>query len=431
MVSNSLSNIFRWGMKGGLSILDQGIYSGANFISIILLARWQPPNEYGAFSVAFAVFLLLSGIYTGLILEPISILGPSRFAENKEEYFASQLRIHFLVTIPLSILFGLCGILLTSNLFRQTFLSASLALPFMLLTWLARRTYYSNHQPLGAFVCSLLYALTLMVGLWVISQSDNITVPMIFVIMSIAGIVGGLPLSWWEFQYRKNHGSPKISVLDVIHAHWDLGKWIVFAAIFSLAAEQIPIIFIANLRGLNDAGGFRAVQNFIQPIIQIEAALSLIGLPVLAREFGTNNIPNFRRMVLLLTTAMAGIAIIYGIGIWLTSDKLEQLAYGGQYAMYSHLIVLYSLVPIFLGLFTGFFIAIRATQQTKIYLINGIVSFIVGIPSSYFLIKSYGLAGAILGLIVTYLVVFILNLYLYFLWTPKVSLVEKSAYVDP
>jgi len=57
----------RWGLKGGLGILDQGLYSGANFVLGILLARWFSPEEYGAFSAAYSIFLLFSVAQVALI----------------------------------------------------------------------------------------------------------------------------------------------------------------------------------------------------------------------------------------------------------------------------------------------------------------------------------------------------------------------------
>ena len=45
-------NFLSWLKKGSLAVLDQGLFSGANFVVNILLARWLTPEEYGAFAVA-------------------------------------------------------------------------------------------------------------------------------------------------------------------------------------------------------------------------------------------------------------------------------------------------------------------------------------------------------------------------------------------
>jgi hypothetical protein len=34
-----------WVTKGGLALLDYGLYSGSNFLLGILLARWMAPEE--------------------------------------------------------------------------------------------------------------------------------------------------------------------------------------------------------------------------------------------------------------------------------------------------------------------------------------------------------------------------------------------------
>jgi O-antigen/teichoic acid export membrane protein len=47
----------RWGLKGGMAIVDQGIFSGSNFVLYILLARWLAPDDYGAYALGFAGIL--------------------------------------------------------------------------------------------------------------------------------------------------------------------------------------------------------------------------------------------------------------------------------------------------------------------------------------------------------------------------------------
>src|SRR5260370_17857789 len=58
--------------KGGLAVLDQGLISGSNFLVGILLARWLAPEEYGAYALPFAIFLLLSFVSQSLCFGPVS-----------------------------------------------------------------------------------------------------------------------------------------------------------------------------------------------------------------------------------------------------------------------------------------------------------------------------------------------------------------------
>ena len=67
-----------WLGKGFWALLDQGLFSGANFLVNILLARWLPPEEYGAFAVAMSVFYLLAGFHTAVLTEPMMVFGAGK-----------------------------------------------------------------------------------------------------------------------------------------------------------------------------------------------------------------------------------------------------------------------------------------------------------------------------------------------------------------
>ena len=53
----TLKRVLKWLHKGGFAVLDQGLFAGSNFLASILLARWLPAAEYGAFVVAYSIFL--------------------------------------------------------------------------------------------------------------------------------------------------------------------------------------------------------------------------------------------------------------------------------------------------------------------------------------------------------------------------------------
>src|ERR1700685_1566655 len=81
-----------WGMKWALSLVDQALTSAGSFGVNVLLARWMSPNQYGAFAVAFAGYLFLTGFYNALLLEPMIVIGPARHAASLRPYFRTQLR---------------------------------------------------------------------------------------------------------------------------------------------------------------------------------------------------------------------------------------------------------------------------------------------------------------------------------------------------
>ena len=53
-----------WLGCGMWAIIDQGLFALVSVLLNLLLASWLAPAEYGAFAVAYSVFLLLGAVHT-------------------------------------------------------------------------------------------------------------------------------------------------------------------------------------------------------------------------------------------------------------------------------------------------------------------------------------------------------------------------------
>src|SRR5690606_25728151 len=80
--------------KGFWAVMDQGLFAFSNFLVNILLARWLAPESYGAFSIAFSLFLVLGTFHTALLTEPMLVFGASKYRYSFAEYLRVLLRGH-------------------------------------------------------------------------------------------------------------------------------------------------------------------------------------------------------------------------------------------------------------------------------------------------------------------------------------------------
>src|SRR5580658_3342800 len=102
-----------WAISSSVAILDQGLTSCSSLVLNLLLARWLPAETYGAFAVAFAGFLFVSGFHNVLLLEPMSVIGPARYGGQLSDYFRSNLSVHAALVEPLSVLVILGGVVVS------------------------------------------------------------------------------------------------------------------------------------------------------------------------------------------------------------------------------------------------------------------------------------------------------------------------------
>ncbi|HEX8871978.1 MAG TPA: WecB/TagA/CpsF family glycosyltransferase, partial [Candidatus Acidoferrum sp.] len=120
------------------------------------------------FAVAFAGFLFVSGFHNVLLLEPMSVMGPSRYAGNLPAYFRAQIVVHMLLVGALSAALLLAGAVLwrvvPGNPLAGAVVGGGLALPFLLLAWLARRMCYVVQRPALAMEGSAVYVGLVLVG---------------------------------------------------------------------------------------------------------------------------------------------------------------------------------------------------------------------------------------------------------------------------
>src|SRR5207247_11135829 len=84
----------RWLGREFWAVTDQGLFAVSNFALNVLLARWLAPQDYGAFAVAFAVFLLLGTFHSSLLIEPMLVFGPGRYRRRLSEYVGVLLYGH-------------------------------------------------------------------------------------------------------------------------------------------------------------------------------------------------------------------------------------------------------------------------------------------------------------------------------------------------
>jgi len=391
-----------WGIKSGVSIVDQGLVSGAGFLLSFLLARWLSSEAYGAFAVAFATLLFLSGFHNVLLLEPMSVMGPARYSNQASAYLAAQLKIHKLLG---SLLAG--ALLLTALLMKlleanrelaMATAASAFALPFFLMLWLVRRMAYMVQRPAIAGWASAGYFLLTLFGLLVLHTRNVLTPTTAFFVLGSAGLLSvALPLR--QLGMLGARTVDPCSWRAVAQENWNYGRWLVLStALFSVAA-QIQTYLVSGFLGLGAAGIFRAMQVPSLVMTQIVIAVGLLVLPSMSYEFGLGQLAQLRKKAVLASAFVTLLALGYAAFLALFADSIEHLLYGGKYSGYVRLIPILGLVPVCTGLAIGFSMAVRASQKPHFDLVANAISAPAGLITAAVFIKLWGLNGAALSLV--------------------------------
>ncbi len=394
-----------------LSVIDQGIYSGGTFIVQILVARWLSPDEFGAFAVMFSFLILLACFSNGLVIEPLSVLGPSKYSSCLLPYLSSVLKLHFLVSVSLSLgvfLILTCVFFLGEMQKVEAYVVVVLSSPFILFFWVARRVCYVREAPFFAIVGSTLYTVTLIVGLYILQRNSVLSPISVFLVMGGGSLFAGI-LTWYiniKSLPRKNHlASNALDIIDqknVYREHMRFGKWIVLGAIPNWIAKMAYIPLVGLLLGLPQAGAFRAVQNLILPVQQILIAMGSYLLPWLAKNKGSQSATFFREKEKSLIRLNALMVIGYLTPLFMFGKEILAWVYQNDYySSFTPLLPIFGFVAIVAGFNQAWSTLIKAMEWSygifQARCIGAFVSVFVG----WSFISYFGVAGAVVGLLVS------------------------------
>lgn len=411
-----------WSRIAGVSIADQVVFSGANFVTQVLLARWLGPEKYGAFAISFSIYLVISGLHNSLILEPMLVLGPTSYVHCLSQYVSDLIRMHLLVTGFLGFATILTALMLVHDqALKQVLIAAGLALPLNLLIWLVRRIFYLRTAPVSALRVSAVYAVAVIAGIGLLRIVDSLSAVSAWFVLGLAAGIGGLT-------YRiLTSGKPTIeekeySLLAVFIKHWRFGRWIIASTLFTSGANQLQVILVGTIIGLEAAGVLRAMLSLVPPLTQVFIATGLLLVPLMARDYANGDWQALRRKTMITVIILTTISLIYEIGLIVFAKPLVLFLYGEHYLQATWLLPIVGLIGVFTAATTGFSFSLRAMQKPEHYLITAVVAGSVGFVTAISFTRLWGLTGAAASLVSYYAAGFAVTLLLYWQWAPVAPL---------
>jgi O-antigen/teichoic acid export membrane protein len=390
--------IRKWGYLGSLSMVDQCLFSGSNFLVNMLLARWLAPDAYGAFAVASSFYLMAAGVVCSLTLEPMMIYGSTDFAKQIHEYLKRISVLHMGISTVTAILL-LVACLCVRGVAGEMLVGAAFGLPFMLQVWFVRRALYTQTRIGHAVVVSLLYAVFLLGGIVVLEATGLLYPFRIYQVFVLASLICIL-------YYRLAALTPKTACASLaspagqmLSKHWDYGKWLVVASIASSVSTLLYAPALGLLSQLQEAAALKAVRNFSLPLNQLLTALYLLMLPVVAKVLREASRVRARRYMLAIGSAFVGAAAFYGATVTIFGRALILIFYPDTlYIDYYWLIPVLALVSVITAINQFLAIVARVYERTRTILAAKISSAIAVLLVLGVAVPIMRLRGVMLGM---------------------------------
>ena len=406
----------RWVTKGGLAILDQGLISGSNFAISIALARWLAPGQYGAFSLAFSVFLLLSYVYQSLLSEPQGVFSGSAYSQCLRGYLKALLGIQAMVTIfGLVLLGGSAAVVYfmgKADGLPGALAGVAIASPCILFFWLLRRAYYMNLAPARAAVGALIYCALVAGGLFLAYKETLVSPFSAYLMMAIGALGAGVYLLT-----QVNKALPPDTVKaptagQAWHKHWEYGRWALAVSVVTWIPYYMYYPLVSAFSGMAQAGQLRALMNLSLPMEQSYTALSILFLPYAARVCREKGIASSGPLVRRITLLFVVGAVAYWAVLIPFKGFVFHVLYDGKYTEVAHFIPFVALGTTLWAAAFGPAILLRAIESPdSIFyarIVASVLSLLIGVPAT----KAFGLWGVVWSIIVANFAAFLISMYI-------------------
>jgi PST family polysaccharide transporter len=378
-------------------LLDQGLVSSVNFITIILLARTLVPADFGYFVLAFTILQSAGTLQAALITRPHNVLGALRHGRAYADYSttAAATQVGFTGALALLAAAG-AGTAYAAGYGRA---SLFLVLPPALVTWqlqeLGRRLLYTEGRLGGAFANDVVsyggQAVTLVL-LW---QLDELTAARALATLAVWFAVGAAIVA---YQLRGTL-SGKLNA-ESLAANWHFGKWLGVAEVGQWFSTQFYIYLGGAIVGAVTSGVLKAAQTLLGPMSVFLTFVTSYLPIVYARELEASG--TIRAKTRRAFSVILPVVLPYCVLIAIFAKPLLDAIYGHDYDRYADVVQLFALYYVLLAFSTVAIAALSARAMTRDVFVGQGCGAALSLAIGWLLLRDHGAVGGVTGMLLSW-----------------------------
>lgn len=366
--------------RAGWGVADQALSSLTNFAVGVFVARELGAAQFGAFSLAFATYLVALNAARGLATDPLVVRfsDASTIAWRRAAAAATATGLSTGAVIGVACL--LAGLLLKSA-GGAAFLALGAMLPLLMLQDAWRYAFFAAKRGRDAFLNDLAWAFFLVPFIAVATTVAQPRVQWFIIAWGAAAAAAGI------IGVAQARVLPRPSLVTAwVRTHHDLGIRYVTENISFSVASQLRLYGLGAISGLAAVGALRGAELLLGPVNLIIMGIGgLMAVPEAARLV-QHDTRRFRSFIAMLGVVLAAAGLLWGAVLYtLLPASLGRQLLGATWESAAELLVPITLMMAFFGVWASAWTGIRAMAAAR----RGLQAQIIG--------ASAFLAGGLLG----------------------------------
>lgn len=264
--------------RASWNLIDQGVYSLANMLLNIVVARFVSADAFGAFAIGFLIYGIGVAVAKAASGQPLQIRHSS---DSPENFRAATARAN-----GATLAMGLVGSavlvvfwLILGGLVGEVLLALAVCLPWLMVQDNFRMAFFANGQPHFAALIDIVKAVLQFGFLFALIALGWTDVGVLTLSWGAAGILsavlGGFLLKSW----------PQISAtIGWFRDKKDLVKYLLGMYVLGLGASQLGQLLVPVLGTPRDSGAIRAGDTLRGPLNVLGQAGLAFAVPEISRR---------------------------------------------------------------------------------------------------------------------------------------------------
>ena len=385
-------------------IADQALVSGANFLTVIFIARALGPGAFGVYSLAWFVVLFFAGIQFALISAPMMSIGPKQDEGIRPAYFGVVFLQQAIFAAGTFVI--VAAAVATSAIFAPQWGVGELTIPIALSAaayqakdFLRRYFFLLGRRGAALSVDITSYCGQVGIVAWLFVSGSLTASSALWAVVatsSAAILVGGLlvqRLTWSELPFR-----------EVTRRHWRFARWLAADAVLQFSAGYLYVIVAGAALGPTAVGALRAAQNLMGVNQVIALGLQNV-LPAKASwHFHHQGAAGLLSYIQSVALTGGTVTIVVGIAIGATPEFWLGLVFGDAYVGFGGLVRWFAVIYVLVFVQVLLQAALKAVEHTMPIFVAAVLSAFVALVSAYPLIHAFGVTGAAMGFLLVLIV---------------------------
>ncbi|MGZ5788224.1 MAG: lipopolysaccharide biosynthesis protein [Burkholderiaceae bacterium] len=383
-----------------LSLCNQLISSGGNFLIGVYLARTLSLEGFGLYGLGYGMCMLYVSIGNALLLTQMVVNMPDRLGDEKRKFAG---KIFCAVA-----LMGVLALTLTTACFFLSLLvepeyyqympsvfAVALASVLFLCNEFFISYAYQKRQETLALVVNALTIVTLFIAL---SLEKIMGIPLspehVLLFYALGAAIGSC-VAYVTSPLPLREGLKNLKP-ELVEA-WSHGRWALGGAVITWIQAQAYTYVLAFFLGPAGVGQANAARIFISPFSFFLPAINKVAIPRLA-DLRQSDPQRMFRVSIMLTLWLSSLTIIYTCILLFSLDFVVKIVVGRQDARIESVVWAWCLVLIFQMIRSCGAVLLQVQKKFRVLMLVNIPTAIITVISALALIHWFGAVGSVLGM---------------------------------